>query len=138
MFRKITIFLSLLAILFCGCNLKSQEELLIGVWENEEKLLEFTESEFVFINKNATSVLAFQGSYSFAENPRNAIKMNYLNYAEAENAWFSLENTELGNFVDVVLYHIKDDTLLIKVIANDTLYTFKRFDKETLISDVNQ
>ena len=36
------------------------------------------------------------------------------------------------------LYHIKDDTLLIKVIANDTLYTFKRFDKETLISDINQ
>ena len=55
MFRKITIFLSLLAILFCGCNLKSQEELLIGVWENEEKLLEFTESEFVFLNKNATT-----------------------------------------------------------------------------------
>lgn len=119
----ITIFS--LTVLFTGC-VPSQKEQLIGTWENENKKIEFKESEFISLNKNASKTIAFKGNYSFADNPSYAIKMIYKYAKDIEEGWFSLEETNLEGFEEFVLFRIKKDTLHLKVIGNGTLYTFKR------------
>ena len=112
--------------LISGCSICSQKELLIGVWESLDKVMEFTETEFISINKHASDVVAFKGTYTFSEIPNNGIKMEYLEYGTPEGQWASLKGSELDGFVDVVLYNIKKDTLQIKVLGNNKIYEFNR------------
>ena len=123
-------FVLISTFLFCGCFHVSQKEMLIGVWESEEKIIEFSDTEFVSINKNAKNALAFKGSYSFAKTPANALKMNYLEVGEVDGYWTSLDDTELGLFTDVVLIRFQNKELHIKVIGNNKVYIFKKINLE--------
>lgn len=127
-------FMLITTFLFCGCLPTSQKEMLIGVWESEGKVIEFTDTEFVSINKNAKKALAFKGTYSFAKTPANALKMNYLEVGEDDGYWTSLADTEIGIFTDIVLIQIQNKELHIKVLGNDKIYIFTKIKLEDKLS----
>ena len=124
------IFLIILPLFFMSCG--NPQKQLIGTWENQDKVIEFTQDSFMIINKNAKNVLAFQGTYTFAKDPSNCIKMKYENYMDNEYNWYSLEGTELEGYVDNILFMIDKDELQTYVIANQETYTYQRIPEEIL------
>lgn len=123
--RIFLISLSFILILLTG-GCKSQQEQLAGFWENEYKIMEFTEDTFVIYNKNAAEVIAFSGSYTFAFEPSYAVKMKYENFMDSSGQWKSLKGSDLENYTDILLFKITDNFLETKVLGNDQKYSYQR------------
>ncbi|MCQ2591816.1 MAG: hypothetical protein MJ188_03440 [Treponema sp.] len=121
---------------FVGCN--NQQKLLTGFWENDSKILHFSENQFYIYNLNSTEVLAFSGTYDFAENPSYAIKMSYKNYLDKDKNWQSLKDTQLENYTEINLFRISDQTLELKIIGNDQFFLYDRLDEKNVDSKLKQ
>ncbi len=126
----LTIFLFSLVI---GC--KTQQSELKGFWENETKIVEFGENYFVIYNKDSPEVIAFKGSYSFADNPAYAVKMTYEECLTSEGIWISLKGTELENYTDTILFKVDKDSLETKVLGNGQRYFYTRTKNPMNIED---
>ncbi len=128
--KKRIIFI-LISLLFLICSCSTQQEKLIGFWENNEKVIEFAENYFIICNKNSTDVLAFAGNYTFAQEPSNAIKMFYTYMMDSSGEWISLNGTDLENYSDTILFIINKDTLDTRVIENGQYYSYTRIENPT-------
>lgn len=123
--KKRFIFI-LILLLFLNFSCSTQQEKLIGFWENNEKLIEFAEEYFIIYNKTSTEVIAFAGNYTFAQEPSNAIKMFYTYMMDSSGEWISLNGTDLENYSDTILFVINNNTLDTRVIENGQFYSYLR------------
>ncbi len=122
--KNYILFISSLIFLSFSCSNPQKE--LIGFWENDEKIIEFTEQKFIIYNKTYETVIAFSGFYEFAKEPIYALKMSYKYAMNNLGIWESLEDTDLENYVDFILFKIDNNLLQTKVLGNNQFYTYKR------------
>lgn len=73
--NKKTYMLLISSLIFLSFSCSNPQKELIGFWENDEKILEFTEQTFVIYNKTYENVIAFSGFYEFAKEPSFALKL---------------------------------------------------------------
>lgn len=135
--RMPSIFAMILsALLFASCTVIDQQEALLGAWENDDKMVGFNDGKFMMINKKASETLSLRGSYEFASEPENAVKLHYEEYMNGIGEWQSLEGTEFHGYTDVIIFEVKDDfsraearkirILKFRVLANGKIYTYRR------------
>lgn len=123
--NRIKLF-SILLITITLLSCKTQQSELKGFWENENKIIEFADTYFVIYNKQATDIVALKGIYSFAQNPMYALKMTYKEAMDSNGDWFSLEDTELENYIDTLLFIVNKNSLETKVMGNGQKYFYTR------------
>lgn len=126
----------LLALLFASCTVMDQQQALLGAWENDDKMVGFNDGKFMMINKKASETLSLRGSYEFASEPENAVKLHYEEYMNGIGEWQSLEGTGFHGYTDVIIFEVKDDfsraeakkiqILKFRVLANGKIYTYRR------------
>lgn len=126
MLSKKTYILLVSSLIFLSFSCSNPQKELIGFWENDEKILEFTEQTFVIYNKTYENVIAFSGFYEFATEPTFALKMSYKYAMDNNGSWTSLEGTDLENYVDIILFKIDNNSLQTKVLGNGKSYTYKK------------
>lgn len=126
MLNKKTYILLVSSLVFLSFSCSNPQKELIGFWENDEKILEFTEQTFVIYNKTYENVIAFSGFYEFATEPEFAIKMSYKYAMDNNGTWASLEGTDLENYVDIILFKIDNNFLQTKVLGNGLFYTYTK------------
>lgn len=124
--RKYFFFVILIAFGLLSSSCQNRQAQLEGFWENDKKILEFGDDYFVMYNKNSPEVKAYKGLYVFAETPSYAVKMTYKEYLSNDGHWNSLEDTELEEYTDVLLFKINNDTLETKVMGNGQWYKYTR------------
>lgn len=123
--KKFFSFISIIIVVFLsGCEAK--ENSIVGFWENEYKIIEFNTDYFIIYNKQSEDIIAFYGSYTFAREPRYALKMTYKEAMISSGLWESLIGTELENYTDILLVKIENDFLETKVLGNGQRYTYRR------------
>lgn len=126
MLNKKTYILLVSSLIFLSFSCSNPQKELIGFWENNEKILEFTEQTFVIYNKTYENVIAFSGVYKFAQEPEFALKMSYKYAMDTNGNWASLEGTDLENYVDIILFKIDNNFLQTKVLGNGKYYTYTK------------
>lgn len=114
----------LLMFLFFSCS--SQKATLLGKWENENRNIEFFENTFIIKNKLSESGEGLFGSYSYANEPPNVIKMKYEKIVLQDGSFQSLEGNDLYGYVDNVSIAYNKKQLKVYVIANQKLYVYKK------------
>ena len=118
------LFISLL--LFSCSNLKKE---IIGTWGNETRCIQFTDTEFVVLNRmisEGSEFVGFSGIYEFSKNPKNVIKMKYQYAIRKDRTLLDLSGTEYEEYIDIVSLRIKNDQMQMYVVKNGKYYTYIR------------
>ncbi len=115
----------LFVLFFSACS--GQREKLLGTWENQNRILSFSQDgQFSLYLKQSTDVKAFSGIYEFVGSPRNAVKMDFLTYLDANSTWDSLQGSEYENFTDLLLFRVDGDKLETKVLSTERIFKYSR------------
>lgn len=118
------LFISLL--LFSCSNLKKE---IIGTWENENRYVQFSDTEFVILNRmisDNSEFVGFSGIYEFSKNPKNVIKMKYQYAIRNDRSLLDLSGTEYEDYIDIVSLRIRNEQLQMYIAKNGKFYTYTR------------
>lgn len=102
---------------------------IIGTWENEHRFIQFTDKEFVILNRNImdeSEFVGFSGTYKFSKDPKNAIKMKYQYAIGNDGCLIDLSGTDYEEYMDIISLHIINDKMQMYVAKNGKAYTYTR------------
>ena len=120
--KKRFIFLFILVnLLFCACNRNS----IVGIWKNDDRILEFTDcGEFKIKFKKSSSMKSFSGSYI---QKKDIVVLLFEEYETMDGTIGYTSDTDLANFKEIMEVSVDNLSCLhTKIISTGKEYSYSR------------